>query len=38
VRIGPQGVLVTEKVSFTELNVEQGARVRVQVGETLVLA
>jgi len=34
-RIGPQGVLVAEKATFTELTVEKGARVRVQIGETL---
>lgn len=34
-RIGPQGVLVAEKASFTELTAEEGARVRVQVGEIL---
>lgn len=27
-RVGPQGVLMAEKVSFTELTVEEGARVR----------
>ena len=34
-RIGPQGVLVAEKASFTELTAEEGARVRVQLGEIL---
>jgi len=29
-RIGPQGVLVAEKVSFTELTVEEGGKVRAQ--------
>jgi len=32
-RIGPHGVLITEKLSFTELTVEEGAKVRVQVAE-----
>jgi len=35
-RVGPQGVLIAEKVSFTELTVEEGAKVKVQVGESLV--
>ena len=34
-RVGPQGVLIAEKVSFTELTVEEGAKVRVQVGESI---
>lgn len=33
-RIGPHGVLVAETVSFTELTVEEGAKVRVQVAES----
>ena len=36
VRVGPQGVVVAEKMSFTELTVEEGGKVRVQVGELLV--
>jgi len=32
-RVGPQGVVVAEKISFTELTVEEGGKVRVQVGE-----
>ena len=35
-RVGPQGVVVAEKMSFTELTVEEGGKVRVQVGELLV--
>ena len=35
-RVGPQGVLIAEKVSFTELTVEEGAKVRVQVGESFL--
>jgi hypothetical protein len=35
VRIGPHGVLIAEKVSFTELTVEEGGKVKA-VGESLV--
>lgn len=34
VRIGPHGVLIAEKVSFTELTVEEGGKVKA-VGESL---
>jgi hypothetical protein len=37
VRVGPRGVLIAEKVNFTELTVEEGAKVRVQVAEVLDL-
>ena len=33
VRVGPQGAVVAERMSFTELTVEEGGKVRVQVGE-----
>jgi hypothetical protein len=33
-RVGPQGAVVAEKISFTELTVEPGGRIRAQ-GETL---
>lgn len=35
VRVGPQGSIVAEKISFTELTVEEGGRVRAQTGESL---
>jgi len=35
VRVGPQGSIMAEKISFTELTVEEGAKVRVQVAEVL---
>lgn len=34
VRVGPQGVVISEKISFTELTVEAGGKVRAQ-AETL---
>lgn len=34
VRVGPQGAVLAEKISFTELTVEPGGRVRAQ-GETV---
>jgi hypothetical protein len=34
VRVGPQGVVIAEKISFTELTVELGGKVRA-VGESL---
>lgn len=34
VRIGPRGVVLTEKITFTELTVEPGGRLRAQ-GETV---
>jgi hypothetical protein len=34
-RVGSQGVLIAEKVSFTELTVAEGAKMRVQVGESI---
>jgi hypothetical protein len=34
VRVGPQGVVIAEKISFTELTVEAGGKVRA-VGESL---
>jgi len=33
VRVGPQGVVIAEKISFTELTVEAGGKIRAQ-GET----
>ena len=36
VRVGPQGSIQAEKITFTELTVEEGGKVRVQVGESLV--
>lgn len=36
VRVGPQGVVIAEKISFTELTVEAGGKIRAQAGESLV--